>query len=302
MDSYPETQSEFNALIASGIDCQRYLASIRWPNGFICPSCCHPTAWKLATGEYKCMRCRKRVTVTAGTLFQDTRYPLQVWFQAIWYLVSQKNGVSALGIQRILGLGSYHTAWAWLHRMRRAMVRPDRDNLSGTVEVDETYWGASQTGKRGRGATGKIMILVAVEHTGNKLGRLRLLRIPDFQGKTLELAIQTTVKPGSIIETDGLQSYNGVASKGYTHRVVRVEAIDDLLPHVHLVVSLLKRWLLGTHQGGVQTTHLDYYLDEFTFRFNRRNSHSRGMLFHRILEYAVLLPPMHKKDLRATIE
>jgi len=182
------------------------------------------------------------------------------------------------------------------------MVRPDRDSLSGTVEVDETYWGASQAGKRGRGATGKIIILVAVEHTGNTLGRLRLLRIPDVQGKTLEMAIQSTIQPESIIETDGLPSYHGVASQGYTHRVVRVESIDDLLPHVHLVVSLVKRWLLGTHQGGVQATHLDYYLDEFTFRFNRRNSHSRGMLFYRILEYAMLLPPVHKQDLRATLK
>jgi len=302
MDSYPETQSEFDALVASQEVSQRYLASIRWPNGFICPSCGHPSAWMLATGQYKCMRCRHRVTVTAGTLFQDTRYPLTVWFQAIWYLVGQKNGASALGIQRILGLGSYHTAWAWLHRLRRAMVRPDRDSLSGTVEVDETYWGAAHAGKRGRGAAGKIIILVAVEHTGNKLGRLRLQRIPDFQSKTLEAAIQSIVMPGSIIETDGLQSYNGIAAKGYTHRVIRVEAIDDLLPHVHLVVSLLKRWLLGTHQGGVQATHLDYYLDEFTFRFNRRNSHSRGMLFRRVLEYAVLLPPVHKADLQAKLE
>ena len=302
MDSYPETQSEFDALVASQEVSQRYLASIRWPNGFICPSCGHPSAWMLATGQYQCMRCRRRVTVTAGTLFQDTRYPLTVWFQAIWYLVGQKNGASALGIQRILGLGSYHTAWAWLHRLRRAMVRPDRDGLSGTVEVDETYWGAAQTGKRGRGAAGKIMILVAIEHTGNKLGRLRLQRIPDVQGKTLEAAIHSAVMPGSTIETDGLQSYNGVAAKGYTHQVIRVEAIDDLLPHVHLVVSLLKRWLLEPHQGGVQATHLDYYLDEFTFRFNRRNSHSRGMLFRRVLEYAVLLPPVRKADLQAKLE
>ncbi len=302
MNSFPETQKEFDALIASDETCQRYLASIRWPNGFTCPACGHQTAWTLATGQYKCARCRQRVSVTAGTLFQGTRFPLRVWFQAIWYVVSQKYGASALGIQRILGLGSYNTAWAWLHRLRRAMVRPDRDRLSGTVEVDETYWGAAHAGKRGRGATGKLIILVAVEHTGNKLGRLRLLRIPDGRGETLEEAIQAIVAPGSVVETDGLQSYNGVAAKGYTHRVIRVEAIDDLLPRAHLIVSLLKRWLLGTHQGGVQATHLDYYLDEFTFRFNRRNSHSRGMLFRRLLEYAVQLAPVHKADLRAKLE
>ena len=214
-------------------------------------------------------------------------------------MVSQKYGASALGIQRVLGLGSYHTAWAWLHRLRRAMVRPDRDRLAGTVEVDETYWGAAQAGKRGRGAAGKTIILVAVEHTGKKIGRLRLLRVPDFSGDTLAAAIQSTVTPGSIVETDGLQSYNGIAALGYTHRVVRTQVLDDLLPRVHLVVSLLKRWLLGTHQGGVQVSHLDYYLDEFTFRFNRRTSHSRGMLFRRVLEYAVLAAPVHTKELRA---
>jgi len=296
------TQKEFDALIASEEACQRYLAAIRWPNGIVCPACGSTTAWTLATGHSKCTRCRQRISVTAGTLFQDTRYPLRVWFQAIWYVVSQKYGASALGIQRVLGFGSYHTAWAWLHRLRRAMVRPDRDRLSGTVEVDETSWGAAQEGKRGRGAAGKTIILVAVEHTGNKMGRLRLLRVPDFSGDTLAAAVEALVTPGSIVETDGLQSYNGIAALGYTHRVVRTVVRDDLLPHVHLVVSLLKRWLLGTHQGGVQVSHLDYYLDEFTFRFNRRTSHSRGMLFRRVLEYAVLAAPVHATELRAPLK
>lgn len=293
------TQNEFDALIASEEACQRYLAAIRWPDGFVCPACGQTTAWTLATGQYKCIRCRQRTSVTAGTLLQATRYPLRVWFQVIWYVVSQKYGTSALGIQRVLGLGSYHTAWAWLHRLRRAMVRPERDRLSGTVEVDETYWGAAQEGKRGRGAAGKTIILVAVEHTGKKMGRLRLLRVPDCSGDTLAAAVEALVTPGSIVETDGLQSYNGIAALGYTHRVVRTVVRDDLLPHVHLVVSLVKRWLLGTHQGGVQVSHLDYYLDEFTFRFNRRTSHSRGMLFRRVLEYAVLAAPVHKVELRA---
>jgi transposase-like protein len=302
MDSFPTNQKEFNALIASEDACQRYLVSIRWPDGFICPGCGHQLAWALATGQYKCRQCRKRVSVTAGTLFQDTRFPLRVWFQAIWYVISQKSGVSALGVQRILGLGSYHTAWAWLHRLRRAMVCPGRERLSGTLEVDETYWGAAQAGKRGRGASGKVIVLAAVEYEMNKLGRIRLLRVPDFRGETLVDAVQTLVLPGSIVETDGLQSYNGLSAKGYAHRVIREQVIDDLLPHVHLVVSLLKRWLLGTHQGGVQVSHLDYYLDEFTFRFNRRTSHSRGMLFRRILENAVMLPPVRNADLRSKHE
>ena len=302
MDPSPSDQKEIDALLASEDACQRYLVAIRWPDGFRCPACGHPTAWTLANGLYKCQRCRIRVSVTSGTLFQDTRYPLRVWFHAIWYVVSQKYGASALGIQRILGMGSYHTAWAWLHRLRRAMVRPDRERLSGTVEVDETYWGTAQPGKRGRGAAGKTLILIATEYVGNKPGRVRLLRIPDVRGDTLEAAIQETVTPGSIVETDGWQGYNGLAALGYTHRIIRVEAIDELLPHVHLVASLLKRWLLGTHQGGVHASHLEYYLDEFTFRFNRRTSHSRVMLFRRVLEYAVLLSPVREVDLRAKAE
>ena len=132
---------------------------------------------------------------------------------------------------------------------------------------------------------------------GKKLGRLRLLRIDDVSGKTLEMAVTTVITPGSIVETDGWQGYNGLSTIGYSHRIVREKALDDLLPHVHLVISLLKRWLLGTHQGGVQSSHLDYYLDEFTFRFNRRTSHSRGMLFRRVLENAVLISPIHESEL-----
>jgi len=299
MDLFPTTQREFDDLIASEDACRQYLTAIRWPDGFVCPDCAHPAAWQLGTGLYQCRQCRRRVSVTAGTLFHDTRMPLSLWFRAIWYITSQKYGASALGVQRVLGLGSYHTAWAWLHRLRRAMVRPDRDRLSGTVEVDETFWGAAKSGKRGRGADGKTLILVAVEYSERKIGRIRLQRIPDVQGTTIQVAVQETVVPGSVIETDGLQSYHGVMEVGYTHRVVRAET-DDLLPHVHLVVSLLKRWLLGTLQGGVHVTHLDYYLDEFTFRFNRRTSHSRGKLFRRVLEYAVQVDPVREQDLRAS--
>jgi len=292
-------QQAFETLVASEEACRAYLAGIRWPDGFACPICDSHAAWPLATDRWECRACGRQTSVTAGTLFQDTRYPLAVWFQAIWYVTGQKHGASALGLQRVLGLGSYHTAWAWLHRLRRAMVRPGRDRLQGVVQVDETYWGREQSGKRGRGAAGKTLILVAVEHTGRKLGRLRLQRIPDAAGGTLVSALQDLVVPGSTVETDGWGGYGGLATAGYQHTVIRSEATEDLLPQVHLVVSLLKRWLLGTHQGGVQVSHLDYYLDEYTFRFNRRTSHSRGLLFRRVLEYAVQVPPVREVDLHA---
>jgi len=299
MYNYPMDQQAFETLVASEEACRAYLAGIRWPDGFACPICDSHAAWPLATDRWECRACGRQTSVTAGTLFQDTRYPLAVWFQAIWYVTGQKHGASALGLQRVLGLGSYHTAWAWLHRLRRAMVRPGRDRLQGVVQVDETYWGREQSGKRGRGAAGKTLILVAVEHTGRKLGRLRLQRIPDAAGGTLVSALQDLVVPGSTVETDGWGGYGGLATAGYQHTVIRSEATEDLLPQVHLVVSLLKRWLLGTHQGGVQVSHLDYYLDEYTFRFNRRTSHSRGLLFRRVLEYAVQVPPVREVDLHA---
>jgi len=299
MEAFPSNQQAFDALAASEEECRAYLASIRWRDGFVCPWCGHNQVWKLGNGWYQCGRCRKRVSVTSGTLFHDTRYPLRVWFQAIWYVTGEKHGASALGLQRLLGLGSYHTAWAWLHRLRRAMVRPGRERLRGTVQVDETFWGGERPGKRGRGAGGKAMILVAVEHTGQRLGRIRLVRIPNIRRETLVETLRSLVEPGHCIETDGLSAYLAVAEAGYQHRVLRAETRDELLPQVQLVVSLLKRWLLGTHQGAVQASHLDYYLDEFTFRFNRRTSHSRGLLFRRVLEHAVQLAPVRECDLRA---
>lgn len=300
MESYPQDQQAFEALVASEDACRAYLASIRWPTGFVCPACGSLQAWSLDTGRCECRQCGRQTSVTAGTLFQDTRYPLRTWFQAIWYVTGQKYGASALGVQRLLGLGSYHTAWAWLHRLRRAMVRPGRDRLSGLVQVDETFWGGERPGKHGRGAAGKSLILVAVERKGRRMGRLRLAHVPDSKGETLVSAIRELVERGSMIETDGLQSYNSLTAAGYDHRVVRTEATADLLPQVHLVVALLKRWLLGTHQGGVQTSHLDYYLDEFTFRFNRRTSRSRGLLFRRVLESAVQVAPIRAVDLQVT--
>ena len=299
MACFPRNQQEFDALVASEEACRHYLASIRWADGFVCRSCGHTRAWTLATGLYKCVRCRKRVSVTSGTIFQDTRYPLRVWFQAIWYVTGQKHGASALGLQRVLSLGSYHTAWAWLHRLRRAMVRPGRERLTGTVQVDESYWGGRRSGKRGRGAGGKSLLLAAVEHRGRRLGRIRLARVSDIGGEALVGTLKLLVEPGSCIETDGLPTYRSLAEAGYRHAVIRADSREELLPQVHLVVSLLKRWLLGTHQGAVHASHLDYYLDEFTFRFNRRTSHSRGLLFRRVLEHAVQVAPIPERDLRA---
>jgi transposase-like protein len=301
MEDYPKTLLEFERRFSSEEACREYLAALRWPEGFVCPRCGDTRAWLNCRGLYECAACHRQTSVIAGTIFQDTRKPLTLWFRAMWYATSQKTGVSALGLQLVLGLGSYQTAWVWLHKLRRAMVRPGRDRLGGVVEVDETYWGGEKPGKHGRGAAGKTLVVVAVEEDGDGMGRLRLMRVLDHSGVSLQAAVEACVLPGSHVHTDGLASYNGLSALGYHHQVTRQSAAEvgeEPLPRVHRVVALLKRWLLGTHQGAIQPSHLDYYLDEFTFRFNRRTSRSRGKLFYRLAQQAVMVDPLPLHRLR----
>jgi transposase-like protein len=257
-----------------------YVAKLRWPDGFRCPRCDHNKAWITKRKLYHCVECNYETSVTAGTIFQDTRKPLQLWFRAIWYVVSQKNGVSAMGLQRVLGFQRYETIWIWLHKLRTAMVRPGRERLSGIVEVDETFIGGQRPGKRGRGAAGKSLVLIAVEDKDKKIGRIRLCRVPDASAESLIPAVKDSVEAGSVVRTDGWSSYGQLVSNGYGHIVVRKSAHvgENMLPLANRVAALLKRWLQGTHQGAPRASHLDYYLDEYTFRFNRRTSRSRGQL------------------------
>lgn len=292
MEVYPRTLQELEARFSTEDACQRYLYSLRWSDGFVCPACGGRQAWPMKRGLWLCAACRHQASVTAGTIFQDTHKPLTLWFRAMWYVTTQKNGVSALGLQRVLGLGSYKTAWAILHKLRRAMVRPGRDQLKGIVEVDETYWGGQEEGVIGRLTQDKAMIVVAAEEDGPNIGRIRLRRVPDLTRDSLHGFIKDFVEPGSTIRTDGLIAY--LELKGYAHdRQIqrRQPEGEHLLPRVHRVVSLLKRWMMGTHQGAIAQDYLDYYLDEFTFRFNRRTSKSRGKLFYRLAEQAVQVDP-----------
>ena len=221
--------------------------------------------------------------------------PLTVWFRAIWWVTSQKNGARALGLQRVLGLGSYETAWTWLHKLRRAMVRPDRDRLSGCVEIDETYLGGLEEGVRGRQTNNKALIVVAAQENGRGIGRIRMRRVADASAASLQPFVIDSVESDSVVHTDGWEGYSGLARRGYQHKVTvlrnKQQLASELLPRVHRVVSLLKRWLMGTHQGAVSHEHLDYYLDEFTFRFNRRTSRHRGKLFYRLLQQAMAVGP-----------
>jgi transposase-like protein len=230
--------------------------------------------------------------VTSGTVFHGSRMPLGLWFRAIWWMTNQKQGVSALGLKRALGLGSYHTAWLMLQKLRRSMVRPGRDLLTGEVEVDETFLGAPKPGKPGRGAEGKELVVIAVEVNEKKIGRVRMNWVPDASGPTLLGFVERNVKSGSLIITDGWKSYNGLSKKGYKHRRIPGESVGiaELLPHVHRIAGLLKRWILGTLHGGIdKQKHIDRYLNEYVFRFNRRTSGSRGLLFYRLIENAVAI-------------
>jgi transposase-like protein len=289
MEDYPKTVAELEQRFSTEDACREYLFQLRWPKGFLCPVCGQSEAWKLKGGLFKCTACAHKTSVIAETLFEGTRKPLVSWFRVIWWVTSQKNGASALGLQRILGLGSYETAWAWLHKLRRAMVTPGRDRLSGTIQVDETYIGGEKPGKRGRGAKGKALVLIAAQEDGKVTGRIRLKQIADASAESLEGAIQETVEQGAIVKTDDWNGYKGLESLGYRHPVVRKTATigDNLLPLCHREAALIKRWLTGTHQGAVSHEHLGYYLDEYTFRFNRRTSRYRGKLFYRLLQNAI---------------
>ncbi len=293
---YPRTFQEIDEWFRDDEACREYIRRVRWPKGFVCPHCGMCGApWAMSDKLLRCRSCHARTSLTAGTIFEGTRKPLRTWFMAMWFVTSQKNGVSALGLQRALGLGSYETAWTWLHKLRRAMVRPGRDALSGTVEIDETYVGGPEKDKGGREIECKAIVAIAAEESGQGIGRIRLRRIEDVSADSLLPFVRNAVVSGATIHTDGWRGYARLEAAGYKHKVSVISAGSDpaheVMPRVHKVASLLKRWLLGTHQGGVQRQHLDYYLDEFTFRFNRRRSNARGLLFHRLVEQAVAIDP-----------
>lgn len=294
---------EFERRFATKEACRAYLVQVRWPDGTPCPHCHQRKTWRTTRDRYECARCGCQTSVLAGTIFQDTKADLRLWFRAMWYVTNQKSGVSALGLQRALGLGSYRTAWTWLHKLRTAMVRPGRERLTEAVEVDELYVGGVEPGRRGgrqRGQT-KALVAVAAEIRGQGMGRIRLQRIPDASEASVVGFVQEVVEPGAVVITDGWTAYPGLTPLGYRHqpRIISGsgQTAATLLPRVHRVAALLKRWLLGVHQGAVSHAHLDAYLDEFTFRFNRRTSRWRGQLFYRLVQQAVSVEPVRVREL-----
>lgn len=291
---FPKNLPDFDRLFPNDEACLAFLEWVRWDRGFACHKCGHTQFWKMATGLRRCQDCEFKNSVKTNSIFEKSKIGLKLWFYAIWWITSQKNGVSALSLQRFLGIGSYETSWLLLHKIRSAMVFSDRSLLAGHIEVDEAFLGGVRAGKRGRGAEGKQLIVIAAEFSGkNQIGRIRIQRSPDASAEKLEAFIKRNIAPKSTIHTDGWRGYNGVADMGYSHRPQKAALVDpdELLPRINIVTALLKRWILGTHQGRLDLKHMDSYLEEFVFRFNRRTSKERGLLFRRVIENSFNIEP-----------
>ena len=300
-EDYPRTYREFTTMFPSENSCREFLYHLKWHDDFVCPKCGHRSEpWNQTHERLVCPSCRHQTTVTAGTIFDKTRTPLLVWLEVAWHIATTKNGISATTIEKTLAI-NYKTAWSMLQRFRVAMVRSERTKLSGKVEVDETLLGGvDKGGKRGRGAK-KHLVVIAIEILKPKgYGRVRMHFIPNASGETLTQFIQDTVEPDATIMTDGWRGYDSLKSLGFKHEVTVLSKSDDQahvsMPGVHQVASLLKRWILGTHQGSISEEHLQAYLEEYTFRFNRRNSKHKGLIFGRLIEQAIKTHPVTKKD------
>lgn len=289
---YPQTYQEFREWFPDEGSCRAYLGGLRWPAGFCCPRCGGGDFWTTGRGLRMCPACGLKTSVTAGTIFHRSHTPLSTWFAAIWLVTSSRNGVSARGLQDTLGFASYETAWAWLHKLRRAMVRPDRDRLGDPdqgviVELDQSF------------LNGDYPVTIAVERTaGGRLGRVRMEAAPKTGGLDMIDFATEVITPATTVHTDGALMFKRLTGLGYGHHATPstkagylVDDIDAVMPGPHLVSSLLKRWTAGTLHYRLSPAHLPYYLDEFTFRFNRRNSRARGMLFYRLLQQAADTDP-----------
>jgi len=302
-EKYPKNFQEFLSQFPDERSCWQYLIAIRWSEGFLCSYCQSEKYWLTSKHKIHCSMCAKEFSITSGTIFQDTKKPLLLWFHIMWWVVAQKTGVSATNMKDFMGFGSDETAWHWLHKLRRAMVRKGREKLSGVVEVDEAYIGGKEegTGKQGRGAEEKSLVVVATECIGRKIGRVRFKIISDASTESLFPFVQDNIEHGSEVVTDGWSGYSFLSKNSdYEHNEKIISTTGkqahELLPHTHLVVSLLKRWINGTHQGKMSPKYLEYYLDEFAFRFNRKMSTHRGKLFYRLMQQAVTTAPItHKK-------
>jgi len=309
MKKYPTNLIEFIDCFATDLECRRYIMSMRWEDAFVCPTCGHNEYWANEEISYCiCRKCRHRISLLAGTVMQDSKLPVRAWLIAMWLFATQKDGVSAKSLQENLGLRSYRSAWSLLHKLRVAMVRSDRENLSGVVEIDEEYiGGVLEDGKRGRGSENKQLVVVAVQLEkiqgdnpdrpslrDYRLSKIRAKHISNASKSELHSFIKGNIDKGSTLIRDGWAGYSGIEDEGYYSEITKMSEAtseDEKLPHVHLAISLIKRWILGTYQGNIDEYNLQAYLEEFTFRFNRKTSHNRGWLFYRMAQGALSTKP-----------
>lgn len=297
---YPADAAELRAWFSTDAACLDYLDWLRWPEGFVCPHCSSALAGRESTGRYRCHGCRKQVSVTAGTIFHKTRTPLTVWFEVIWLVTSSKMGVSAAHLHRVLPISSYQTAWTMMSKLRQVMSAKDSEPLSGQVEVDETFFGGPRPGVRGRGAAGKTLVVGAIEVGPTGWGRTRLAVVEDASTASLKAFVGSNIAPASTVITDAWPAYPPSLA-GYVHDPRNVSAsglpAHESLPAGHRLFAQVKRTLEGTYQGAGSQEHLQEYLDEFVFRFNRRHSKHRGLVFMRLLERAVASAPTTYQEL-----
>jgi transposase-like protein len=273
--------------------CENYLFKLKWKNGFVCLKCKNTEAWKNKRGHYICTKCEHEHSVTSQTIFHGTHKKLKYWFKAVWWFTSTKSGISAVNLKNLLGI-SYPTAWCWLQKLKRSCVRPDRTDLSGDVEVDEFYLGGKSAGKRGRGSENKKKLVIAVERResgkrgGTITGRIRIKVINDCTAHTLTTFIKENIERKSKIITDKWKSYNQLKNMDFKHSAKKSSENISALRHVHIVISLINRWVTGTLQTRISEKHLQEYMDEFVFRFNRRNLSSIGNKFYSFMKLTVV--------------
>jgi transposase-like protein len=298
----PRDMPSFLDRFGTDAQCREFLVQARWSDGFVCPGCGGDRAYSHRKRLIEeCTACGKQHSILAGTIFEQTKTGLARWFLAIYLVTSSKGGIAALELQRQLGFKSYQTAWSWLPKIRRAMVRPERAPLAERVEADETMVGGTRPGKRGRGAAGKTVVAGAIEADPGptrkrRLGRVRLAAVPDASAESLSRFLAANTEKPLTITTDGFKGYRGLRAAGYDHEAIDVATsggdASRLLPAIHLVFSLAKRRLPGTHHGAVGTKHLQRYLDEFVFRFNRRIAANIVHGFARLIQQAVKTRPV----------
>jgi Zn ribbon nucleic-acid-binding protein len=283
---FPKTATEFEARFATEEDCRAYWIEARWGGKPACARCHSTRVWTERDGFlFECADCGHQTSLTSGTLLEKTRKPFKMWFRAVFEISTRRTGISAKDLQRIMGFGSYKTAWSWLHKLRAAMVRAEREPLGPFVQVDETLVG-------GKGGPHKELVLVAAEADG----RVRLAHAENNDEGTIERFAECQIAADAQVVTDGLASYNDRSLDKRPHEAVvqtkQERRESDALQGCHWTTSLLKRWLLGTHAGAVRAKHLQAYLDEFAFRHNRRKTNGVGRIAARVIEQLVARQPL----------